>query len=121
MSTKILLRPRDEVPFIGPETGVTIRNGISRFKSPEGSVRFVLSVDGVPIAALQIVTKRAGTPTIANVFTLESARRQGHARALFDVARLHYPRLQHSKPLDRTPEGDAWVRALSGSRPLPGS
>lgn len=111
MSSRMLLGRRGEVPFIGPETGRTVPNGIGIYRSPHGSVRYVLSVGHLPIAALQIVVG-LNEPIIANVFVREGARRQGHARTLLDAAKLEYPTLRHASKADRTPEGDAWVEAM---------
>lgn len=112
MSTTVLLGARGKVPFIGEEKGVAKPSGISIFKSPHGSVRFLLSQEGVPLSALQIVHAKGRSPVVANVFTDPDARGQGYAKLLFEAAKLAYPGLRHASPYNRTDEGDAWVRAL---------
>lgn len=112
MATSLLLAPRGKVPFIGEETGRAVGSGVSVYRSPHGSVRYVLSVGRLPVAALQIVVPRGAPPVVANVFVREGARRQGHASTLFEVARAEYPDLVHAKPEDRTLEGHAWVLGM---------
>ncbi len=113
MATAMLLAPRGRVPFIGEETGRVVPSGVSVWRSPHGSVRYVLSVGRLPVAALQIVVGPHAPPIVANVFVREGSRRQGHASELFAIARLDYPTLEHSRPEDRTPDGDAWTRGMA--------
>ena len=127
MSTFQLLEPRGQVPFIGPETGVQ-KPGISVFKSIDGSVRYVLYVGRLPIAALQIVVPSGrphhhpdGSPIVANVYTAIGCRGRGHARTLFEAAKLAYPTLRHAAPVDRTDAGAGWVKSLSRRRSIFGA
>jgi len=105
-----LLRPRGEIRAIGHEDGPEApENGIARYRSPEGSVRYVMYKDGRAVSALQIMTRDGHTlrtGRIANVWTAPDDRRHGHASALLVQARRDFKTVEHSD--DLSPDAKAW-------------
>lgn len=96
------------IPGIGPERGKKPLSGIGRYKSPYGSVRYVLYEHGTPLAALQVVTPDGKHATIANVYTKPSRRREGLANVLLAQARRDFKAVQHAKEEHLSSAGRAW-------------
>lgn len=100
------------VPGIGVERGKKPTSGIGRFKSLHGSVRYVWYEHGVPLAALQVVTRNGKQATIANVYTVSARRREGLAAALLAKARRDFRAVEHAEEAHLSPEGRAWRGTL---------
>lgn len=107
-----------EIPGIGPERGRATHDGIARFRSPHGSVRYVLYRSGEPLAALQVVTPDGRHATIANVYTLPSHRRQGLADALLEKARRDFSTVAHAQEGSLSAAGRAWRDRRGSARDL---
>jgi len=105
-----MLLPRGDNPAIGEEQGTVRRDGISTFRSPHGSTRYVLSRNGVAIAALQVVGRDGRHALVANIYTHPDHRRQGLATKLLVKARQDFARVDISD--DLTADGKAWVLGL---------
>jgi hypothetical protein len=107
---RLLLSPKGESRAIGPESGRVVADGIGVYLSPYGSVRFVRSVGGVIVAALQVMDD--GRRQVAtNAYTAPTHRRAGYATELWKAARRRFPGLQASP--DQSKAGAAWVRSLT--------
>lgn len=104
------LAPPGKAKAIGPETGKLKPNGISQFKSPHGSVRYVFAEDGQILAALQLVTTDGRAAQAVSVFTKPEARRRGLARKLLEAARKDFESVALSE--DRTDDGKQWADAV---------
>lgn len=104
-----LLKPREREEHISD-----VSNSVKHFKGDEGRHRFVkYDTSGTPIAALEVRRNRwDGKTRIANVYTSNEHRRQGHATELFKHAKSKFPRLAHST--DLTDSGKAWKKSLRG-------
>lgn len=109
---KIYLGDPGTVPGIGAERGRRPANGVGRFKSPHGSVRYVWYEGGDPLAALQVVTRDGVHATIANVYTTPGRRREGLAAALLAQARRDFVEVVHAEEEHLSPEGRAWRTRL---------
>ena len=96
------------IPGIGTERGKKPANGIGRFRSPHGSVRYVMYERGDPLAALQVVTRDGKQATIANVYTVSARRREGLAAALLAKARQDFSQVEHAEDMHLSSEGRAW-------------
>jgi GNAT superfamily N-acetyltransferase len=96
------------VPGIGVERGKRPTNGVGRYKSPHGSVRYVWYEHGTALAALQVVTRDGKLATIANVYTVPSYRRAGLASALLAKARRDFKEVRHAEEAHLSPAGRAW-------------
>lgn len=108
-----VLAPRGMSKRIGPEKGRSVPDGISIFKSPYGSVRYLLSERGRPVAVLQLVVM--GDRVVASsVLVVPNRRREGLASKLFDRALRDYPKIVFDQHL--TDDGVAWTRAVSRKR-----
>ena len=107
-----LLGPRGRVRAIGPEDGPERppRTGTARYASEHGSVRYVRYEEGVPVAALQLVTRDGRTAIAANVFTAPTHRRRRLAARLLKRARMDFEQIRFSD--DRSDAGRAWVDAV---------
>jgi hypothetical protein len=108
----IYLGDPGSVPGIGSERGKKPTSGIGRYKSPHGSVRYVWYEHGVPLAALQVVTRDGKQATIANVCTVASRRREGLAAALLAKARHDFKSVEHAEEAHLSAEGRAWREKL---------
>jgi GNAT superfamily N-acetyltransferase len=102
------LTPKGKVPTIGPETGRKVANGIARYVSPHGSVRYVSYVEGQPVSVLQVVSMDGKTAKVANVFTEIEYRRKGLAAKLMKRARKDFAKVEHSEHL--TASGAKWAK-----------
>lgn len=108
-----VLAPRGMSKRIGPEKGRSVPDGISIFRSPYGSVRYLLSERGEPIAALQLVVM--GDRVVASsVLVVPRRRREGLASKLFDRALRDYSTIIFDQHL--TDDGVAWTRAVEKRR-----
>src|SRR5574342_1044842 len=85
------------VPGIGAERGKKPTSGVGRYRSPHGSVRYVWYEHGIPLAALQVVTRDGRRATIANVYTVPARRREGLAAALLARARRDFRAVEHAE------------------------
>ena len=103
-----LLGPAGTLPQIGREKAEN-EGDVTVMRSSHGSTRLVLSVDGKPVSALQVV-HRGDNATVANVYTLPEHRRKGLARRLMDRAREMFSSLAHSKHLSK--DGEAWSKSV---------
>jgi GNAT superfamily N-acetyltransferase len=65
---------------------------------------------GLPLAALQIVTRDGKTARVARVYVDPRYRRQGLAAALLAHARTQFETVEHSD--DLSPAGAAWRLAV---------
>jgi hypothetical protein len=119
MGLEVYLNDPGTVPGIGPETGGRKTNGISKYTSPHGSSRYVAYVNGVPVSALQVVSRDGIHASIANVYTLPRARRQGWANTLLARAHKDFSSIEHSKEEMLSPSGRAWRDAKRN--PIPTS
>ncbi len=107
-----LLAPPGTTPQIGDETGRTRRDGVSRFRSPHGSFRYVLYEQGEPLSALQVMARKPPKKgpwkaRIANVYTATGHRRRGLARRLLASARRDFDEVEHAAH-DLSSEGARW-------------
>jgi GNAT superfamily N-acetyltransferase len=100
------------VPGIGSERGKKPTNGIGRYKSPHGSVRYIWYEHGDPLAVLQVVTRDGKQATIANVYTVAAHRRQGLAAALLARARRDFQKVEHAEETHLSGPGRAWRSRL---------
>ena len=102
------LSARGSVPGIGPESGPRRppRDGVARYESPHGSVRYVNYENGAATSVLQVVTRDGKSATIANVYTDPGHRGAGVASALLARARQDFDTVEHSTML--SPAGAAW-------------
>jgi GNAT superfamily N-acetyltransferase len=110
----VYLAPPGQIPGIGPERGRPMANGIARYVSPHGSVRYVLYRGGVALAVLQVVTRDGKVASIANVYTLPSHRRLGLAQKLLARARRDFQSVTHSEHLSES--GRAWKERVQSPR-----
>lgn len=85
-------------------------DGLHKYMSPHGSMRYVWYVAGQAVSALQVAYNQNGA-SIANVFTAAPHRRRGHATRLLIRARQNFPTLRHSQHL--SPAAREWIRYLS--------
>lgn len=99
--------------MIGPERGSERSEGVSKFVSPHGSTRYVYYVAGVPVSALQVVSREGINALIANVYTDPDYRRQGYARELLQKARRDFRSVEHSSGLSE--EGKSWARSVKNA------
>jgi len=107
-----LLAPPGTTPQIGDETGRTRVDGVSRFRSPHGSFRYVLYEQGEPLSALQVMARKPPKKgpwkaRIANVYTATGHRRRGLARRLLAAARRDFDEVKHSAH-DLSSDGARW-------------
>jgi len=119
MATKLLLSDPGKFPLAGPERGQKVFDGISRYVSPHGSYRYVRYVDGVAVAALQVMSRDGKYGQAANVYTHPEFRRQGYATELWRQAQRDFKKLVQAPESDRSQAGVAWSQAIrSGSMSL---
>lgn len=104
----VYLNDSGKVPGIGAERGKRIRDGLSRYKSPHGSTRYVWYINGKAISALQVVSADGLFAKIANVYTTPSYRRMGFAKLLLDQARKDFKEVVHADEEDLSTGGRAW-------------
>lgn len=104
----VYLADPGKVAGIGAERGKKPTSGIGRYKSPHGSVRYVWYEHGVPLAALQVVTRDGKRATIANVYTVPSRRREGLANTLLAKARHEFKEVAHAEEGHLSQAGRAW-------------
>jgi GNAT superfamily N-acetyltransferase len=109
------LAPKGKAPGIGAETGTTVRDGISVYKSPHGSNRYLYSKQGAAVGVLQVVEISPGISVIANVYTSPEWRRKGIATKLYERASKDF---EIRLPDKRMMSGDglAWSGRVSGFR-----
>ncbi len=105
-----LLAPCGQTRTIGTEKGRYNPDGISVYRSPHGSTRYVYSGAGESLAVLQIMSRNRNYGTIANAYTVEKARRNGLASKLLDRARKDFKSVKHSDSLSS--DGAAWANAV---------
>ena len=112
-----ILSGPSEDPRVGQETGEPVSDGISVYRDPNGSFRYVYYEHGQPIAGIQVVSdgERA---IVANVYTSPEYQRGGLATMLFRRAQADFPDLQHSTHQEG--QGTDWITSLGQkSMPLP--
>lgn len=107
---RLLLKPIGECPQIGKESGVFKKDGISHFITPASplgsSHRFVFSVNGEIVSALQIMSADGITGKVANIYTEKRFRRNGTATALFRAVQEIFSHVEFGK--DFSEDGAAW-------------
>jgi GNAT superfamily N-acetyltransferase len=109
------LAPKGKAPGIGAETGATVRDGISLYKSPHGSNRYLYSKQGAAVGVLQVVEISPGVAVIANVYTSPEWRRKGIATKLYERASKDFAiSLPDKRMLSKA--GLAWSKQLKGFR-----
>lgn len=94
-----LLGDKGKVTQIGNESGKFNTNGVSLFQSPFGSYRYVMSIDGNIVSALQIMSRDGKVGKIANAFTHKDYRRKGYGKQLFNYAKKKFNKIEHSDDL----------------------
>lgn len=104
------LAPKGKAPGIGSETGTTARDGISVYKSPHGSNRYLYSKQGAAVGVLQVVEISPGVAVIANVYTSPEWRRKGIATKLYERASKDF---EVSLPERMSEAGLAWAGSVS--------
>lgn len=104
-----LLSLPGETGRIGKERGKIVSDGISLFRSPHGSYRYVMYIGGIPVSALQVM-RRGRNGIIANVYTRPENRRQGLATQLFRYAQKDFKVINHSEHM--TELGSSWRDGL---------
>jgi GNAT superfamily N-acetyltransferase len=104
----IYLDAPGKVHGIGTESGKRPTSGIGRYKSPQGSVRYVWYEHGAPLAGLQVVTRDGRQATTANVYTMPAHRRQGLAAALLARARRDFKKIEHAEEVHLSDAGRGW-------------
>jgi ribosomal protein S18 acetylase RimI-like enzyme len=110
---KTLLGDKSTLSTIGVERGRTVKDGISRYESREGSIRYVLREGDKPVGALQVVVIGPRTVQIANIYVLPSYRRLGIARELFEKVQRDFREVRHS--IDLSPLGRRFVEGIERS------
>ena len=105
---RTLLAPPGQYPGVGPEKGRPVQNGISVFQDPHGSFRYVLYIDGVAVAGMQVMSREKGKGIVANAFTHPEHRRKGYATLVLNRIRQDFPQLEYSK--DRSDAGAGLVQ-----------
>ena len=84
---------------------------------PEG-VRYSRTPGGTeaePLGYVGSMTWHPGTHMITNIHVQEKFQRQGVATAMWEMGQATRPTPKHSG--DRTDAGEAWSKAVGGSRP----
>jgi GNAT superfamily N-acetyltransferase len=110
-----ILAPRGETGMAGEETGKHVADGISKYKSKNGSYRYVYSEGGEALSALQVVSKDGVEGLAANVYTLPKHRRKGLATKLYDAARKDFQQLKHNE--HQTEDGKKLVASMAKKKP----
>lgn len=105
----LLLSPKGKCPTIGPEAGSFNKDGVSTWRSPHGSIRYVRAVKGRIVAALQVMV-REQSAVAQNVYTLPEARRKGFATELWEAAIADFPHLVAGD--ERSSDGENWARSV---------
>jgi predicted GNAT family acetyltransferase len=109
-----ILHPMGKAPGIGPEKerikAPDDGFGIQVLKSPHGSYRYVYLNQGVPVAAVQVVSRDGKNCQIANVYTHPDYRRQGLATLLLRRIEWDFKTVKHSEHLSDA--GKAWKDSL---------
>jgi hypothetical protein len=109
------LAPKGKAPGIGAETGTTVRDGVSVYKSPHGSNRYLYSKQGAAVGVLQVVEISPGIAVIANVYVASEWRRKGVATKLYERASKDFAiSLPDKRMLSKA--GLAWSKQLKGFR-----
>jgi GNAT superfamily N-acetyltransferase len=106
------LAPIGKVPGVGPERGKIVSDGISRFRSPHGSTRYVYYEKKRPLAALQVVSRDGRHAQIANVYVAPEARRRGLASLLLRQARRDFRTVVHAADENVSEAGRRWKTAV---------
>lgn len=106
---RLLLSPVSQCQTIGSEQGLFPRDGIGHATSAQGSVRYVYSVAGRQVSALQVMVGN-GRAVATNVYTDPEFRRNGLAAQLIRLARINHPSMEFSE--ERSEDGEALVKAL---------
>jgi GNAT superfamily N-acetyltransferase len=105
----VYLMAPGKVPSIGQERGKRPSgDGIGKYTSPHGSVRYVAYIHGQAKSALQVVTRDWRHAVIANVYTLPDYRRMGLATTLIKRARRDFKSIDHASEANLSDEGRAW-------------
>lgn len=107
-----LLADAGQTPQIGAEKieRPKTSNGIAKYVSPHGSIRYVRYLNATPVSILQLVTRDGKSCKIANVYTPPQFRRQHLAAELLNLARTEYQSISHSH--DLTDDGMAWKNSV---------
>lgn len=103
-----LFKGLGKCPLIGSESGDFKPIGISRFDSGYGSTRYVYSLDGEIVSALQIMKPTKGIAFIANVRTHTAHRRKHYATMLLKAALRDFKQIKQSDEL--SDDGKAWAK-----------
>ena len=83
-----ILVEKNEYPYTAKERELKTKTpNVKLFKCPYGSHRFVLYINENAVSGIQIMMNQTRQFYVANVFTKESYRRNGHARKLFETAK----------------------------------
>lgn len=101
-----LLKPKGMSKLVGSETGKFVDNGISIFKSPYGSTRFVKTINGKPVGVVQVMGDLGKEGTISNAYVIPEYQRQGIGSEILNLAKKSYKNFSHSK--DQTDIAKAW-------------
>ena len=107
----ILLKLPGQNPMIGHEKGNLKPDGISKLTSPHGSYRYIYSIGGEPVSALQVVSRDHNTGIVTNSFTKKEHRRQGLARKLLGQIQRDFSILEFNE--DQSGSGAAWVGSVT--------
>jgi GNAT superfamily N-acetyltransferase len=109
------LAPLGKVACIGPERRLARRTSpcgtvVETYVCPNGSTRYVATIDGVACGVLQIVSRDRRKGLVANVYVVPERRRQGMASMLLAMARTDFATVVHSTSL--SPAGAAFAKAV---------
>jgi predicted GNAT family acetyltransferase len=85
-----------ECPSIGDETGKTKKSGISVYKSPYGSYRYVYRVSGELVSVIQFMSRDGKKAVLSNVYTKKEHRRKGYASKLYAKAKSDFSEIEYS-------------------------
>lgn len=75
---------------IGYEIKIPLGNSVYLYKSDVGSYRFIKSLEGKNISAIQIMYRKGQQPYATNAFTLPNYRRKGIALELLKKAEIYF-------------------------------
>ena len=110
---RVYLAPRGQCPGVGPERGSARLEGIAKYVSPHGSVRYVLYAHGSAVAVVQLVTMDGRTAKVANAYVVPELRRRKLASLLLKRARQDFRVIEHSTHLSES--GRGFAKATSGA------
>ncbi len=107
---KYLLNDKGAIDFIGHEIGKKQKNGISVYKTDNGSYRYVKYENEIPLSAIQIMSKDGKKGEIANVYTVPKLRQKGYATELLNKAKQDFENIKHSE-LDKSQLGELFAKS----------